>query len=51
VKPKYSEETYPSAVLSTTNPTWPVLGSNRGRRGRKPATNSLSYGMAHCRFK
>jgi hypothetical protein len=24
--------------------TWPDLGSNPGRRGRKPATNRLSYG-------
>jgi hypothetical protein len=45
-KPKYTEKTYPSATLSTTNPTWPDLGSNRGRRGGKPATNRLSYGTA-----
>jgi hypothetical protein len=32
--------------LSTTNPTWPDLGSNPGRRGGKPATNRLSYGTA-----
>ena len=32
-----------SATLSTTNPTWPDLGSNRGRRGWKPPTNRLSY--------
>jgi hypothetical protein len=25
-KPKYSEKTYPSAILSTTNPTWLDLG-------------------------
>jgi hypothetical protein len=31
-KPKYSEKTCPSATLSTTNPTWPDLGSNPGRR-------------------
>jgi hypothetical protein len=43
-KPRYSEETCPSATLSTTNPTWPDLGSNPGRRGGKPATNRLSYG-------
>jgi hypothetical protein len=30
-KPKYSEETCPSAALSTTNPTWPDLGSNASR--------------------
>jgi hypothetical protein len=45
-KPKYSEKTYPSAILSTTNPTWHDLGSNSGRRGGKPATNRLSYGTA-----
>jgi hypothetical protein len=32
-KPKYSEKTCPSATLSTTNPAWPNLGSNLGRRG------------------
>jgi hypothetical protein len=29
-KPKYSEETRPSATLSTTDTTWPDLGSNPG---------------------
>jgi hypothetical protein len=43
-KPKYSEKTFPSATLSTTNPTWPDPGSNPGRRGGKSATNRLSYG-------
>jgi hypothetical protein len=38
-KPKYSEKTCP-----TTNPTWLDPGSKPGRRGGKPATNSLSYG-------
>jgi hypothetical protein len=46
-KPKYSEKTCPSATLSTTNPTWPDLGSNPGRRGGKLATNRLSYGAAY----
>jgi hypothetical protein len=32
--------------LSITNPTWPDLGSNPGRRGGNPATNRLSYGTA-----
>jgi hypothetical protein len=43
-KPKYSEKTYPSTTLSTTNPTCldPVL--NPGRRDGKPAINRLSYG-------
>jgi hypothetical protein len=45
-KPKYLEKTCPSATLSTTNPTWPDLGSNPGRRGGKPASNRLSYGTA-----
>jgi hypothetical protein len=43
-KPKYSEKTYPSATLSTTNPTWPDLGSILGRCGGKLVTNRLSYG-------
>jgi hypothetical protein len=38
----------PSATLSTTNPTSPDPGSNTGRRGRKPATNRLSYGTAEA---
>jgi hypothetical protein len=41
-------KTCPSAALSTTNPTWPDPGTNQGRRGAKPATNRLSYGMANC---
>jgi hypothetical protein len=45
-KPKYSEETCPSATLSTTNPTRPDPGSNPGRRDGKPATNRLSYDAA-----
>jgi hypothetical protein len=35
-----------SDTLSTTNPTWSDPGSNRVRRGGKPATNRLSYGKA-----
>jgi hypothetical protein len=35
-------ENWPSATLSTTNPTW----LDPGRRGGKPATNRLSYGAA-----
>jgi hypothetical protein len=31
-KPKYSEKTCPSTTLSITNPTWPDLNSNLGRR-------------------
>jgi hypothetical protein len=39
-------ENLPSAILSTTNPTWPDPCANTGRRGGKPATNRLSYGAA-----
>jgi hypothetical protein len=46
-KPKYLEKTRPSATLSTTNPTWPDLGSNPGSCGGKPATNRLIYGVAY----
>jgi hypothetical protein len=46
-KPKWSERTCPSAVLSITDPTVFGLGSNPGRRGRKPVTNLLSHGMAY----
>jgi hypothetical protein len=45
-KPKYSEKTCPSTILSTTNPTWPDPCANPSRRGGKPATNRLSYGAA-----
>jgi hypothetical protein len=45
-EPKYSEKTYPSTTLSTTNPTWLDPGLNPGRRGGKPAANRLSYGAA-----
>jgi hypothetical protein len=47
-KPKYTEKTCPSATLSTTNHTWPDLGSNPGRRGGNPASNRLSYGAAYA---
>jgi hypothetical protein len=45
-KPKYLEKTWPSATLSTTNPSWLDPSSNPCRRGGKPATNRLSYGVA-----
>jgi hypothetical protein len=45
-KPKYSAETCPSAILSTTNPTWPDPGANPGRCSGKPATSRLSCGTA-----
>jgi hypothetical protein len=48
-KPKYSEKTFPSTTLSTTNPTWLDPGLNLNRRGGKPATNRLSYGAAPAR--
>jgi hypothetical protein len=43
-KPEYSEKTYPSTTLSTTNSTWPEPDSNPVRLNGKPATNRLSYG-------
>jgi hypothetical protein len=49
-KSKYSEKTYPSAALFTTNATC-CPDANPGSRGGKPATNRLSYGTArteHC---
>jgi hypothetical protein len=45
-KPKDSDKTCPSGILSAKNPTWPDLDSNLGRCGGKTATNRLSYGMA-----
>jgi hypothetical protein len=42
-KQKYSEEICPNATLSSTNPTWPDLGSNPSRRVGNPTTNRLSY--------
>jgi hypothetical protein len=50
-KPKYWEKTCPSATLSTTNLTWPDLGSNPGGYGGKPATNRLSYGVTFFLYK
>jgi hypothetical protein len=43
---EFAGETCPRATLSTTNPTWPDLGSSPGGRGGKPATNRLSYDTA-----
>jgi hypothetical protein len=37
-------ETYSSATLSTTNPTWTDPGSNPDLRGERPATDLLSNG-------
>jgi hypothetical protein len=39
-------KTYPSAILSTTNPTWTDPGSNPDLRGERPATNRLSHDTA-----
>jgi hypothetical protein len=47
-KPKYSEKTCSNAILSTTNPTWPDLGSNLGRRGRN--TSLCTYALSHARM-
>jgi hypothetical protein len=45
-KPKYSEETYPSATLSTTKSHMTIRSRTPNRSGGKPATNRLSYGAA-----
>jgi hypothetical protein len=45
-KQECSEETYPNATSSPTNRTGLDLRSNPGRRGRKPATDSLSCGVS-----
>jgi hypothetical protein len=50
-KPKYFEKTCPSAILSTTNPTWSDLRSNLGHRGGKPATNRLIPYLTVCQRK
>jgi hypothetical protein len=50
-KQKYLKKTCHSVTLSTTNPTWPDLSSNTGRRDGKPATNWLSYGTAEFGLK
>jgi hypothetical protein len=42
-KPKSSEETCPSAALSTIDPTLLDLDSIRDRSDEKPVTNHLSY--------
>jgi hypothetical protein len=36
-KQKYSDKTYPNATLPTTNPMWPNLRTNPGRRSGKSA--------------
>jgi hypothetical protein len=46
-KPKYPEETCPSATLSITYPTWLDPGSNPDHRGGKPSTNRKSHGTAN----
>jgi hypothetical protein len=48
--PKYSKKSYPSAYLSTENPTWTTLGLSLSHlHGEKLAPNFLSYGMACVR--
>jgi hypothetical protein len=47
-KPQYTEKTYPSVNISTTNPTLPDQEINQGRRsGGKLATNRLRYVTAN----
>jgi len=40
-----------SATLSSTNPTWPDLGSHRGFRQERPATDRPSHGTATLKTK
>jgi hypothetical protein len=54
-KPKYSEKTCPNITLSTTNPTWPDLESNPGRRCGKtawamarPSTSFIVGSLTDC---
>jgi hypothetical protein len=41
----------PSATLTTTNPTWPDMGLNTGRRDGKPVTNRLSYDTTNIQLR
>jgi hypothetical protein len=43
-------KTYPSATLSTTNPTSTDPESKLGLRGGRPAANRLSHGTAYPRI-
>jgi hypothetical protein len=47
-KPKYSEETCPGAILSTTKSHMTTRSRTQDRSGGKPATNRLSYGVAEA---
>jgi hypothetical protein len=43
-------KTYPTATLSTINPTWNDPGPNPGLRGDRPSTNDLSHGTVYSYF-
>jgi hypothetical protein len=45
----YLEKIYPSAILYTTNLTWPQLGLTPGHKGGYAVTNHLGYGIAPVR--
>jgi hypothetical protein len=49
-KPTTRRKTCPSAILSTTNPTWTDPGSNPGLRSGRQVTNRLSHGTALSKF-
>jgi hypothetical protein len=49
-KLKYSEKTYPTATLSTTNPTCQTWAQTWAVAVGKPVTNCFSYGMARILF-
>jgi hypothetical protein len=46
-KPKYSEKTCPSAILSTTNPTWLDPGLNPGRRSGSQRLTAWAMARPH----
>lgn len=40
-KPKYSERSLPSAILSSIGAAWTALGIQLGSQDRKPASNRM----------
>jgi hypothetical protein len=46
----FRREACPSAILTTTNPTYIDQGANPGLRGDRVATNCLSHGTAEMPF-
>jgi hypothetical protein len=50
-KPKYLENTFPTATLSTTNPILNYLELNPDPPGERPTTSGLSHSTAFCRVQ